>query len=82
MFVESRPDVDRSELNSVQTVRVVRSSDELKRWFIIDQAGSMCQKVTQTPHGEDGSTGCVAQLLTQLFDRESGTVHTREQVVA
>ena len=31
---------------------------------------------------EDRSSGCVAQPSTYLFDRESGTFRTREQVVS
>ncbi|WP_254535931.1 RNA-guided endonuclease InsQ/TnpB family protein [Halomarina litorea] len=45
-------------------------------------AENMRQKITSSPHGEDRSNGCVAQPSTYLFDRESGTFHTREQVVS
>jgi IS605 OrfB family transposase len=45
-------------------------------------AENMRQKITPSPHGEDRSTGCVAQPSTHLFDRESGTFTTREQAVS
>ena len=45
-------------------------------------AENMRQKITPSPHGEDRSNGCVAQPSTYLFDRESGTFHTREQAVS
>ena len=49
---------------------------------VCNGAENMRQKITPSPHGEDRSTGCVAQPSTYLFDRESGTFHTREQVVS
>ena len=33
-------------------------------------------------YGENRSTGCVAQPSVHLFDRESGTFQTEEQVVS
>jgi putative transposase len=45
-------------------------------------AGNMRQTITPSPHGEDRSTGCVAQPSVHLFDRESGTFTTRDQVVS
>jgi len=38
--------------------------------------------VSPSPYGEDRSTGCVAQPSVHLFDRESGTFQTKEQIVS
>jgi len=60
----------------------VCSSCELVANADCNGAENMRQKITPSPHGEDRSNGCVAQPSVHLFDRESGTFRSREQVVS
>jgi transposase len=45
-------------------------------------AENMCQTIPPSPHGEERSTGCVAQSSTYLFDSDNGAFAQREQVVS
>jgi transposase len=73
---------DDTKSNRVERGLYVCSSCELVANADCNGAENMRQKITPSPHGEDRSNGCVAQPSTHLFDRESGTFHTREQVVS
>jgi putative transposase len=73
---------DDAKSNRVERGLYVCSSCELVANADCNGAENMRQKITPSPHGEDRSNGCVAQPSTYLFDRESGTFHTREHVVS
>ena len=73
---------DDTKANRVERGLYVCSSCELVGNADCNGAENMRQKITPSPHGEDRSNGCVAQPSTHLFDRESGTFRTREQVVS
>jgi len=73
---------DTTKSNRVERGLYVCSSCGLVGNADCNGAENMRQKITPSPHGEDRSNGCVAQPSTYLFDRESGTFHTREQAVS
>ena len=73
---------DDTKSNRVERGLYVCSSCELVANADCNGAENMRQKITPSPHGEDRSNGCVAQPSTHLFDRESGTFRTREQIVS
>ncbi len=73
---------DDTKSNRVERGLYVCSSCELVANADCNGAETMRQKITPSPHGENRSNGCVAQPSTHLFDRESGTFHTRERVVS
>jgi len=73
---------DDTTSNRVERGLYVCSSCELVANADCNGAENMRQKITPSPHGEDRSNGCVAQPSVHLFDRESGTVRPREQVVS
>jgi len=73
---------DDTKSNRVERGLYVCSSCELVGNADCNGAENMRQKITPSPHGEDRSNGCVAQPSVHLFDRESGTFKTREQVVS
>ncbi len=72
---------DNTKSNRKHRGLYVCSSCELVGNADCNGAENMRQKITPSPHGEDRSNGCVAQPSTYLFDRESGTFKSREQVV-
>jgi len=73
---------DDTKSNRAERGLYVCSSCELVANADCNGAENMRQKITPSPHGEDRSNGCVAQPSTHLFDPESGTFHTREQVMS
>jgi len=73
---------DDTKSNRIERGLYVCSSCKLVANADCNGAENMRQKITSSPHGEDRSNGCVAQPSTYLFDRESGTFRTREQVVS
>ncbi|WP_435349257.1 RNA-guided endonuclease InsQ/TnpB family protein [Haloarchaeobius sp. HRN-SO-5] len=73
---------DDTKSNRTHRGLYVCSSCELVANADCNGAENMRQKITPSPHGEDRSNGCVAQPSVHLFDRESGTFTTRDQVVS
>ncbi len=71
-----------AELHSVEPGLYGCSVCELVANADCNLAENVRQRVTPSPHGEDRSTGCVAQPSIRLFDRERGTFTTRGQAVS
>lgn len=47
----------------------------------VNGAENIRRKITRSPRGEDTSTGCLAQPSVSLFDKRSGEILPREQVL-
>jgi len=73
---------DTTKSNRVERGLYVCSSCGLVGERGLQRGGEYASEDNPSPHGEDRSNGCVAQPSTYLFDRESGTFHTREQAVS
>jgi transposase, IS605 OrfB family, central region len=73
---------DNSDGNRAERGLYVCSECELVGNADCNGAENIRQKITPSPHGEDRSNGCVAQPSVHLFNHESGTFTTREQVVS
>ena len=73
---------DDTKANRVERGLYVCQSCGLVRNADCNGAENMRRKIPPSPHGEERSTGCVAQPSVHLFDSDSGVFTTREQVVS